>query len=327
MTFEFVPHTHFNFLESFAGKFNIPFYGNTLIIPDEMGKGSVRKIDFDPGFKLLFHHYTFKEEFVLKRVAPKEKTDVVSIIFYISAVPNNFLSNENATYTCNKINNSAIEIASSDLNSMIRFPAGAEIYFNVVGINKATLLALLNLDISNSLVGTITRDRSSFLFHENIWPDIEKILEHLSLINEQDPLSNLYFKIKVQELIYLLFEKLLKRECPSQQIIGNADVEKLYVVRAAILADLREPPKLADLAKMIAMSETKMTTLFKQVFGDSIYNYYQKVRMGEAAFLLRQSGYSVSEVGYQLGFTNLSHFSRLFKKHYDLTPKKYSSVG
>jgi len=77
----------------------------------------------------------------------------------------------------------------------------------------------------------------------------------------------------------------------------------------------------------VGMSETKLKQLFKQTFGDSIYNYFQKIRMEEAAFLLKQSAYSVSEVGFQLGFSNLSHFSRLFQRHYGVTPKKYSVTG
>ena len=75
------------------------------------------------------------------------------------------------------------------------------------------------------------------------------------------------------------------------------------------------------------MSETKMKHLFKQTFGDTIYNYYQKIRMEEAAFLLKQAGHSVSDVGYKLGFSNLSHFSRQFEKQFGITPKKYSVVG
>jgi len=61
--------------------------------------------------------------------------------------------------------------------------------------------------------------------------------------------------------------------------------------------------------------------LFKQTFGDTIYNYFQGARMEEAAFLLKQGGYSVSEAGYELGFSNLSHFSRLFKRRYGITQK------
>jgi AraC-like DNA-binding protein len=49
--------------------------------------------------------------------------------------------------------------------------------------------------------------------------------------------------------------------------------------------------------------------------------------MEEAAFLLKQGGYSVSQVGFELGFTNLSHFSRLFESHYGITPKKFTSVA
>ncbi|UOQ68867.1 helix-turn-helix domain-containing protein [Hymenobacter volaticus] len=67
-----------------------------------------------------------------------------------------------------------------------------------------------------------------------------------------------------------------------------------------------------------------MRQLFQQVFGASLYNYFQAARMEEAK---RQLAYlSVSEVGYKLGFTNLSHFARLFAKHHGLTPKKYQAM-
>lgn len=99
-----------------------------------------------------------------------------------------------------------------------------------------------------------------------------------------------------------------------------------YEIQSIVLSDLSTPVKLPELAKRLGMSETKMKALFKQIFGNSIYSYYQTARMQEAAFLLKHSDYAVSEIGYRLGFSNLSHFSRLFKKHYAMTPKKYSSV-
>jgi AraC-like DNA-binding protein len=110
-------------------------------------------------------------------------------------------------------------------------------------------------------------------------------------------------------------------------MVNNADAEKLIAIRNIILADLSKLPSIHTLAITVGMSETKLKLLFKQTFGDTIYNYYQKVRMEEAAFLLKQAAYSVSEVGYQLGFSNLSHFSRLFQRHYGSTPKKYTTAG
>jgi AraC-like DNA-binding protein len=72
------------------------------------------------------------------------------------------------------------------------------------------------------------------------------------------------------------------------------------------------------------MSETKLKQLFKQTFGSTVYDYYQQARMEEVAFLLKQGKRSVAEVGYEMGFSNLSYFSRLFEKHYGLHPKQYS---
>jgi len=45
--------------------------------------------------------------------------------------------------------------------------------------------------------------------------------------------------------------------------------------------------------------------------------------MNEAARLLREEGLSVSEAGYQMGFENLGHFTRVFEKHIGKKPKKY----
>jgi AraC-like DNA-binding protein len=137
-------------------------------------------------------------------------------------------------------------------------------------------------------------------------------------------LNNFYVQIKVQELMYLLFSKLSLRENTTFRNINSNDAEKLLVIRNEILRDLSTPPVLSELAMIASMSETKLKQLFKQTFGGTIYNYYQKARMEEAAFLLKQAKHSVSEVGYELGFSNLSHFSRLFEKQYGITPKKFS---
>ena len=72
------------------------------------------------------------------------------------------------------------------------------------------------------------------------------------------------------------------------------------------------------------MSPTKLKRLFKQIFGNSIFSYYQEFRIKEAARLMKDEKLSVSEVGYQLGFTNLSHFSRVFQAHIGIKPKRYS---
>jgi AraC-like DNA-binding protein len=326
MKFEFAVSPTFDFLTAFAEAFNVPVFKHSLTVPASMGTGSIKKIDIEPSFKLVIHHYTLKQAFHLKRMPSETSSDLVSIIFNSNEIPTGSPVDQQDALQFLKENGSAIQISSSMLGTETLFPKNAEVYFVVIGIRAPLLASILKIEKGNNVVQKILSGDSTFFFHENMTVDEKKILEQLPKINEVEELSSLYYRIKVEELIYLLFSKLLARESLPMSTVNKSDIDKLYSIRSAIIADVSMPPKLNELAKMAGMSETKMKQLFKQTFGDTIYNYYQKERMEEAAFLIKKAGYSVSEAGYHLGFSNLSHFSRLFEKHHGTTPKKYSYV-
>ncbi|HZG25718.1 MAG TPA: AraC family transcriptional regulator [Chitinophagaceae bacterium] len=326
MIFEFTARRDFDFITEFSEKFNFPVRNGLLSFPARVGEGYVRKIAFSPEFRILMHRYKLNEDFIIIRNPAKVPNDLISIFFYNNEKPLDLVYNEEKSVKFSRKNESAIQVTTNDLNSIIRFPANTETHYIVVGITSQKLAALLNVEKSNTLIETVTSGVASFLYFESMQVEIQQILKHIFSINANEILSPFYIQIKVQELLFHLFDKLIKRENTAHKHINNDDVERLMNLRNIILSDLSVPPSLPSLAPMIGMSETKMKQLFKQTFGDSIYNYFQKVRMEEAAFLLKQGGYSVSEVGLELGFTNLSHFSKLFEKHYEVTPKKFSSA-
>jgi len=326
MIFEFTASLDFDFITDFSKRYNILLRDNYLAIPASMGEGFVRKVQLGTDFRLLIHHYKLKEDFIIKRNPAVGPGDLRSIFFYNNEQPLDLIYNQEQPVKFSQKNESAIQVTTNDLSSVIRFPANTETQYVVVGITSSELRSMLRMETHNQVLKTITTSAASFLYFESMSTETQQILKNIAAINMNDDLSNFLVQIKVQELLYHLFHKLSKRENTSQKALYNADAEKLFEVRNMILSDIGEPPFIPTLATTVGMSETKLKQLFKQTFGDTIYNYYQKVRMEEAAFLLKQSGYSVSEVGYQLGFSNLSHFSRLFQKHYGSTPKKYATT-
>jgi len=72
------------------------------------------------------------------------------------------------------------------------------------------------------------------------------------------------------------------------------------------------------------MSESKMKKLFKQIFGKSIYTYYQHFRMMEATYVIREKSFSIAQAGHHVGFPSLSHFTKVFEEHIGSKPKKYA---
>jgi AraC-like DNA-binding protein len=324
MIFDFTTAPGFDFITLFGKQINAPVRDNFLEIPNTMGEGYVRKVKFGDDFKLTIHRYTLKEDLIVKRNPSPESGSVRTIFFYNHWVDIEVKYNREENIPFSQKGDSSILLSTNDLRTEILFPSGSNIQYVVVAIGADRLRSILAIEKPNSTIKTITAENASFLFFESLDPEMQLLLKNIVSVDMNNSLNNFYVQIKVQELMYLLFSKLSLRENATFKNINSDDAEKLLVIRNEILSDLSTPPVLSELASIASMSETKLKQLFKQTFGDTIYNYYQKARMEEAAFLLKQAKHSVSEVGYELGFSNLSHFSRLFEKQYGITPKKFS---
>lgn len=324
MTFSFFATPDFDFITQFAQHLQVPAHNNQVTLPAHLGQGSVRKLQFGTDFKLIIHRYDLQEDLIIKRQAFGGGNDQITIFFYNNEQPLDIAYANHPQIRFSQRDDSAIQLTSNDLNSTICFPAHHAVHYLVVAIKAPRLKALLAGSEPHAVLNTLTEAGSSFLFFESMSAEAKLLLKHITEVNQHDSLGHFYTQVKVQELLYLAFRKLVLRESAPQQPINSADAERLLQVHNQLLSDLGTPPVLRVLAQQAAMSETKLKQLFKQTFGSSVYTYYQQARMKEAAFLLKQGQHSVAEVGYELGFSNLSHFSRLFEKHYGLNPKRYA---
>jgi AraC-like DNA-binding protein len=324
MTFSFFATPDFDFITQFAQHLQVPAHNDQVILPEHLGQGYVRKLLFGTDFKLIIHRYLLREDLLLKRQAFGGGNDQITIFFYNNEQPLDIAYDNHPQVQFSQRDDSAIQLTSNDLSSTICFPAHHSVHYLVVAIKAPRLQALLAGSEPHAVLDTLTKAGSSFLFFENMTAEAKMLLKHITEVNQHERLSHFYTQVKVQELLYLAFRQLVLRDSAPHQPINSADAERLLLVHNQLLGDLSTPPVLRVLAQQAAMSETKLKQLFKQTFGSSVYTYYQQARMKEAAFLLKQGQHSVAEVGYELGFSNLSHFSRLFEKHYGLNPKRYS---
>ena len=318
MLFEFAPSERFNFLAAFAQRVGTELQNDTLTLPPWLGVGSIKRMRLTPEFSLIIHQYTLTVELILRRTAANNTADRVNMLFQLHTEPEE-RPDRNARRT-----EYTVHVTTPDINSELRFPPDVPIFFTVFSMNRPALRNLLRLDRLNGVVAQILVGQQGYLFYETMSSDAQILLKKLLTVDTQLDLGEFRIWIQVQELICWLFDRLLTRELGKHRPIHRVDAEQLGRVRTAVVADLSLPPQLSDLAKLAGMSTSKLTDLYKQVFGDSIYDYFQKARMEEANHLLRQGRYSVSEIGHRLGFSNLSHFGRLFEKHYGVTPKRFT---
>ncbi|UOQ69592.1 helix-turn-helix transcriptional regulator [Hymenobacter volaticus] len=327
MNFSFSATPDFDFTTYFARHLQAPIRDGLLEIPEKHGQGYIRKLAFGPDFKVTIHHYQLQEDLIIQRNTSGLGNELITVFFYNNEQALGIAYNDKPHVLFSQRDESAIQVTSNDLSSTIRFPAHQQIHYVVVAITPVRLKELVAISDPNSVVQTITGRGNSFLFFESMDAETKLLLKNMAAVDMNASLGNFYMQIKVLELLYLVFQKLSLRASTAHQTINSADAARLLYIRKEIISDLSTPPVLRELALSAAMSETKLKQLFKQTFGTTIYTYYQQARMEEAAFLLKHGRHTVAQVGYELGFSNLSHFSRLFKKHYGLNPKRFCGVA
>ena len=96
----------------------------------------------------------------------------------------------------------------------------------------------------------------------------------------------------------------------------------------AIIEQQMEDPDLSPekLARTMGISRTKLYRDLKRIDGFSLAYYLRNARLEKAAYLLRHSDLNVSEVMYDVGFINSSHFTKIFKQKYGVTPSDYKKT-
>ncbi|HET7898750.1 MAG TPA: AraC family transcriptional regulator, partial [Flavisolibacter sp.] len=95
---------------------------------------------------------------------------------------------------------------------------------------------------------------------------------------------------------------------------------KVARARDILLQQLGEPITIKQLSRKVAMNECYLKKGFKEMYGTTIFEFYQNQRMEHAKYLLYEKALSVTDVSSQLGYSSISHFSTAFKKHTGLKP-------
>jgi len=69
----------------------------------------------------------------------------------------------------------------------------------------------------------------------------------------------------------------------------------------------------------------KLQQGFREVFKVTPFQYLQNYRLDLARILLEEKDLTVSNIAYRIGYSNVSYFSRVFKRRFGITPGKYRS--
>lgn len=229
---------------------------------------------------------------------PKEKCGFCSVISSV----------ENLLHECRKCDEEAFE-KCKNLN-------GIYIYKCHAGLTEATIpLKDHNRIIGYMMFGQITdlKDKTAFS-------------EFVDKINRTHNLNCTPKGIKYRSEKQINAAADLLEICTNYILLkemimpDNSRITRL--AKEYINENLSSEIKITDICKYADTSRTKLYEAFKDDCGMGVAEYIRKNRLEYACSMLKSGELSVAEISEKAGFADYNYFSRLFKKHYGVSPHK-----
>ena len=105
------------------------------------------------------------------------------------------------------------------------------------------------------------------------------------------------------------------------------DVRRIQQICAYVMAHYIHSISLDEIAAEIGMNRSAFCSYFKRHKGMTFSQFVTQYRLNTACKLLKHSQKQVSEICFAVGFNDIPHFNRVFKKSQGITPKEYRKLN
>jgi AraC-like DNA-binding protein len=109
----------------------------------------------------------------------------------------------------------------------------------------------------------------------------------------------------------------------QKEVKGNDEILMERIMKA-VNKNLSDSDFNVDmLTQEVGISRAQLHRKMKEMTGISTSEFIRNIRLEQAARLLKEQKINVTQVAYATGFSNLAHFSTVFRKHFGVSPSEF----
>lgn len=303
----------FNLIEDLSREFNHVNTKEAVALPSCLGAGKIMGMCFPSDLNLYVGDYHLNDPWQLDTI---NEPDSGTFVIFASIISNKItIKKEGEWVAIDHHGPNTLLFYSSGSSVEMVFPHNEPVKTIAITFTTETVRAII--DQPDVLKGI--DPESPFLYLDETVPEAEGYIR--SLVNGASRFETYVTLLNLLKLT--LYRTFVMKERYNSSGLLKEDVEKLFAIRRTLMENSHMTIKIATLAVEIGMGESKMVRLFKQVFNRTIYQFAQKAKVIKAKDLLSSKKYSVSEVGYMVGYSNMTHFAKAFRKYYKVNPGEY----
>ncbi|MCT4544502.1 MAG: AraC family transcriptional regulator [Vallitalea sp.] len=109
----------------------------------------------------------------------------------------------------------------------------------------------------------------------------------------------------------------------DSQYFSREQVNKVKSIHGIITKKYNRPISIEKVVRENGIGYSSFNTIFKNIYGESPYQYLKKLRMNLAANMLHETKSSILEIAVSVGYNNPSKFSNAFKSIFGVLPSTF----
>lgn len=151
-------------------------------------------------------------------------------------------------------------------------------------------------------------------------PEIFHVCQQIAGCQMQGRCRELYLEGKALELLTHIVEAHQPHSQRLSCALSRRDEDRIHDARQRLLADLKNPPTIAALARETGINETKLKRGFKELYGITVFECLRRHKMEVARACIQEKALNVSEAAWEVGYNNVSHFIRAYRNQFGCSP-------
>lgn len=302
----------------------------SLTIPEHLGSGEIRGINFENGLALLIYKVTFKEdvrlEFTLNEVHP------VKFLNSVQGQLHHEFADEGKTNVIEEYK-SAIVASEQKNGHIIEFRQDVKHEVVSVEIDRETFCTQEYCELKdwNSVLKNVLTDTkglrqfyhiaNSGVYFKTILADVGKYKKQ-SIVRKFN-LQSITIQMFIHQLVQFHDDSL---HSDKSTVLRVQELKRVEELGEFITKNLADNHSIKSLSLSCGLNPAKLQDGFRYLFSQSVNEFIINSRLERAKELLQDKEYTVRDVVAAVGLDSGSYFSKIYKEKYGITPKKYKSI-
>ncbi|WP_027393210.1 BLUF domain-containing protein [Aquimarina latercula] len=310
----------------FRADFKEYYNSGKLVLDNERGKGYISTYQVFPGLVAKTYNVRFNKE--LKFIKNEKGEHPIYFIYCVKGYYFHKFGNEDSLEKISKSQNVILSGNELDGHEII-LPGNVDLEISILFLNVSKFEKLDNRK-ARRLDSALKELAKNFKLDEN-----KKYFGEINLETSQfaevlvrnERIDTIGMLITEGSILNTLASQLINHEEHREKIkpkrISKSDLKKIIDLGVYIKENIDRKINIDELTNISGLRPHKLQKGCNYLYGESVGNLIQRLRVERARQLLQNTEFSVSEVCYKVGFSSRSYFSKIFEQYFGMLPSNF----